>query len=99
MQYSFQLENIRCDGCTNTITKNLKKIDGVKDVHVNVDEKKVIVTTEHLAIHANICQTLGEKLAKLGYPETGTMSSNPLMTKVISVVSCILGKVSKKFEY
>lgn len=95
MQYSFEVENIRCGGCTNTITKKLREIDGVKDVHVNVDEKQVIVATES-AIDANIRQTLGEKLAKLGYPEIGKIGSNRLMTKATSVVSCAIGKVSNK---
>jgi copper chaperone len=95
MQYSFEVENIRCGGCTNTITKKLREIGGVKGVHVNVEQKQVIVSIE-AAIDANIRQTLSEKLAKLGYPEVGTIGSDSLMTKATSVVSCAIGKVSNK---
>ena len=95
MQYNFEVENIRCGGCANTITKKLREINGVNDVYVNVDEKQVIVTTDS-ANDTNIRQTLGERLAKLGYPEIGTIGSNRLMTKATSVVSCAIGKVSNK---
>lgn len=95
MHYSFEVENIRCGGCANTITMKLTEIDGVKEVHVDVDEKKVIVSTNS-ASDANIRQTLSEKLAKLGYPEIGTIGSNGLMTKAASVMSCAIGKVSNK---
>ena len=95
MQYNFEVENIRCGGCANTITRKLREIKGVIDVRVSVDEKQVIVTTDP-ANDANIRQTLGKRLAKLGYPEIGTIGSNRLMTKATSVVSCAIGKVSNK---
>ena len=95
MKYSFQVENIRCTGCANTITKKLREIDGVNDVYVKVDDKQVIVTTE-LATDTNIRRTLGEKLTNLGYPEIGTIGINRLMAKATSVVSCAIGKVSNK---
>ena len=97
MQYSFEVENIRCGGCTNTITKKLREIDGVKDVHVNIEQKQVqVIVNTKAAIDSNIRQTLGEKLAKLGYPEKGTIGSDSLITKATSVVSCAIGKVSNK---
>ena len=95
MHYSFEVENIRCGGCANTITMKLAEMDGVKEVHVDVDEKKVTVSTNPSS-DPNIRQTLSEKLAKLGYPERGTIGSNGLMTKAASVVSCAIGKVSNK---
>lgn len=95
MQYKFQVENIKCDGCTNTIIKKLREIDGVKDALVDIGDKQVTVITES-ANDANIRQTLGENLARLGYPEIGTVGSNSLMTKANSYVSCVLGKVSNK---
>ncbi|NNC67099.1 MAG: heavy-metal-associated domain-containing protein [Gammaproteobacteria bacterium] len=95
MKYSFQVENIRCGGCTNSITKKLIKLDGVKEVHVIVNNKQVTVTTDS-TIHTNMRKTLSEKLAKLGYPELGSEGTNRLMTKATSVVSCALGKVSNK---
>ena len=95
MQYNFEVENIRCGGCANTITKKLKEINGVNDVQVDVNDKKIIVTIDP-AINTNMRQTLGKRLEKLGYPETGTIGSNRLLTKAASVVSCAIGKVSSK---
>ena len=95
MEYTFQVENVRCGGCENTITKKLKEINGIKDVQVNVDDKQVIVTT-HPTIDAKIRQVIGEKLIRLGYPEVGTEQSNNLKAKATSVVSCVIGKVSDK---
>lgn len=95
MKYIFQVENIRCGGCENTITKKLKEISGIKDVQVNIDDKQVIVTT-HPNIDTKIRQAIGEKLIRLGYPEVGTAQSNNLKTKATSVVSCVIGKVSDK---
>lgn len=95
MNYDFKVENIRCGGCANTITKKLKQTNGVTDVHVNVEEKQVIVTT-NTGNNTNIRQALGELLAKLGYPELGTIGSDRLITKAVSVVSCAIGKVSNK---
>ena len=95
MQYNFEVENIRCGGCANTITKKLKRINGVDDVQVKVDEKQVIVKADPV-IDANIRQILGKKLEKLGYPEVGTMGSKRLLSKATSVISCAIGKVSNK---
>jgi len=95
MEYNFQVENIRCGGCANTITKKLREINGVKDVHVNVEDKQVIVTSES-STYDNIHHILSEKLVKLGYPEVGTIGSNNLKAKATSVVSCAIGKVSNK---
>jgi copper chaperone len=95
MEYNFQVENIRCGGCANTITKKLREINGVNDVYVNVEDKQVIVTTES-ATDDEVHQILSEKLFKLGYPEVGTIGSNNLKAKATSVVSCAIGKVSSK---
>ena len=95
MKHNFQVENIRCGGCANTITKKLREINGVMDVHVNVEDKRVIVTTESETDN-KVHQILGEKLVKLGYPEVGTIGSNNLKAKATSVVSCAIGKVSNK---
>lgn len=94
MKYIFEVENIRCGGCSNTITKKLSEIQGVEEVNVNVEEKQVFVKTQ--TTNVNLQRTLSEKLKNLGYPEAGTLGSNNLRTKATSVVSCAIGKVSSK---
>jgi copper chaperone len=95
MKYNFQVENIKCGGCTNTITSKLKEIDGVQDVFVNIDNQQVIVISEPV-VKVSIRSNLGKELARLGYPEVGTASSNSMITKATSFVSCALGKASRK---
>ena len=95
MQYQFQIENIKCGGCSNTIIAKLQEVDGVKDVLVDIDDNLVTVITES-SNDANIRQILCKKLTRLGYPETGTIGSNRFMTKATSYVSCALGKISGK---
>ncbi|MFK7814997.1 MAG: heavy-metal-associated domain-containing protein [Gammaproteobacteria bacterium] len=96
MQYSFQVENIRCGGCSNTITTKLLEIDGVIEVHVHVDDKQVVVTTESAIQDDKIKQALSVKLEKLGYPETGSIGADRFKNKAVSVVSCAIGKISSK---
>ncbi|MGH1538237.1 MAG: heavy-metal-associated domain-containing protein [Gammaproteobacteria bacterium] len=95
MEYKLKVDNIKCSGCTNTIITKLREIDGVKDVHVNIVDKEVNVTTDS-EIHADTRQLITKKLTKLGYPEIGTADSDRLTVKAASYVSCALGKVSGK---
>ena len=95
MKHTFQVENIRCGGCENTIQKKLKEISGVEDIEVNIEEKIVVVITNAKA-EDNIRELISEKLTGLGYPEAGQEGSNTLKAKATSVVSCAIGKVSNK---
>ncbi len=95
MEHKFQVENIRCGGCVNTITKKLRKIYGVEGVDVSVEDKQVIVNTKTTA-DDEIRDAISEKLTKLGYPETGSAGANNFKAKATSVVSCAIGKVSNK---
>lgn len=95
MKYIFQVENIKCGGCTNTIATKLREIDGVKDVTVNLGAQEVTVSAES-EIQADMRSKLAKKLARLGYPEAVSASSNSMITKATSFVSCALGKVSGK---
>lgn len=95
MKHTFEVENIRCGGCENTIRRKLKEINGVDDIEVNIEEQIVAVTTNADA-EDNIRELISEKLTSLGYPEAGQEGSNTLKTKATSVVSCAIGKVSNK---
>ena len=95
MKHNFQVENIRCGGCENTIQKKLKEITGVEKIQVNVEENLVTVTTNSTN-DSDIRHLISEKLTTLGYPEAGSKSSNSLKTKATSVVSCAIGKVTNK---
>lgn len=95
MKYSFQVENIRCGGCSNTISNKLKEVEHVQDVMVNIEEQLVTVTTIS-DNEEDIRSRLAKQLARLGYPESGSDGSNRMITKAASFVSCAIGKVSGK---
>ncbi len=86
MQTTIYIQNLKCGGCANTITKGLNDIETVKNVHVNVEDSSVTFDYE-------MDEKLSEvktKLKSLGYPEDG--EANSLGSKAKSYVSCAIGK-------
>ncbi len=88
MKTTLYIQNLKCGGCANTITKNVSSIDAVTEVSVNVEENSVsfYYPTEEKLIEVK------EKLKVLGYPEDG--EANSLGSKAKSYVSCAIGKMS-----
>lgn len=89
METTIYVQNLKCGGCANTITKNISQIEGVEKVDVMVDESSVsfIYSNEEVLI------TVKNTLSRLGYPEDG--ESNSLGAKAKSYVSCAVGKMTK----
>jgi len=87
----FEVANIRCGGCANTITKALKEA-GFAEVHVDLSCEPRKVTTE-IPDEARLAQ-FKAILRKLGYPligeEEGALENATLKLK--SFVSCAVGK-------
>ncbi|HHL18821.1 MAG TPA: heavy-metal-associated domain-containing protein [Thiothrix sp.] len=84
------VENIRCGGCINTITKKLLAIDGVNTVDIQLDEQRVTLEVDDEGIK----KVATEVLVKLGYPEKGSVTGmEALKGKAKSVVSCAVGKI------
>ncbi len=86
MQTTIYIQNLKCGGCANTITKGLNDVETVKNVHVNVEDSSVTFDYE-------MEEKLSEvktKLKSLGYPEDG--EANSLGSKAKSYVSCAIGK-------
>lgn len=81
-----QIENLKCGGCASTITKGLLDVKGVENVTVDVEKSIVTVTTTSPNF-----DEIKQKLAKLGYPETGC--KNTVLHKAKSYVSCAIGKI------
>ncbi len=82
------VENIKCHGCANTIRKEVAKLDGVKDVVVDVENASVTVGFDEVVQNKG---NIVARLTKLGYPEQG---ENSIKSKVVSYVSCAVGRVS-----
>lgn len=88
MQTTIPIQNLKCGGCANTISKGISSIETIQNVAVNVEESSVTFdygTDEKL-------QEVKEKLKSLGYPEDG--EANSLMEKAKSYVSCAIGKMN-----
>jgi copper chaperone CopZ len=71
-----------------TITKNIGAIEGVSDVHIELEDAAISYeyTSEDTLL------IVQKKLAQLGYPVDG--DKNTLGSKAKSYVSCAIGKMS-----
>jgi copper chaperone CopZ len=93
MLLTLEVNNIRCEGCANTIRKALSK-EGFSDVIIDLscEPRKVTVDAKNEASLAQIKSIL----RKLGYPlcdeENSFGESAGLKAK--SFVSCAIGKFS-----
>jgi copper chaperone CopZ len=88
METTIHIQNLKCGGCANTITKGISSIEAIQNVSVNVDESTVTFsygTEDQL-------NEVKNKLKSLGYPEDG--EANTLGDKAKSYVSCAIGKMS-----
>ena len=86
MQHIIEVENIKCGGCVNSITKSLLEIPGITDVKIDAETQHVTVASGE-ETDRNV---IVEKLAGLGYPEAG---NNDLLHKAKSYVSCAIGRM------
>lgn len=85
MTHIIKVENIKCAGCMNSITKALMSLPGVSNVSITKE-------TETVFVEGNVQRNLlTAKLSELGYPEKG---SNTILHQAKSFVSCAVGKMS-----
>lgn len=88
MRTTLEIQNLKCEGCGNTILKNLSEIEGIDQIHLDVDASTV--TFEHQ--QASQTQDVRKVLSGLGYPAVG--DPNPLLKKAKSFVSCAVGRMN-----
>lgn len=82
-----QVENIKCNGCANSIKTGLLKLEGVKEVSVDIEKGTI-----HIEGDASINkEQVISKLHSMGYPEPGKGSG---LTTETSFVSCMIGRVT-----
>ncbi len=92
MPYTVKVDNIKCGGCANSIRKTLMALEGVEDVAVDIEEGCVQVSGDE---HSR--RQVVEKLAAMGYPETGSVEGLKAMgAKAKSFVSCAVGRLDKE---
>ena len=91
MKISINVENIRCGGCANTITKKLTAIEGINAVDVAIEDQIVTIDTDD----GSMRNATVKALMAMGYPEQGSVEGlDALKGKAKSVVSCAIGKMS-----
>ncbi|HNW67210.1 MAG TPA: heavy-metal-associated domain-containing protein [Aliarcobacter cryaerophilus] len=90
MKQTFEVHNVKCGGCANTLTKSLKDDFGSVEVDLSVNPRKIT-----LDIEDNKIEELKLKLRSLGYPLTNDELSDfeKATTTAKSFVSCAIGKI------
>lgn len=87
---TFQVENVKCGGCANTLKKALFEEFGEVEVNLEVMPREIT-----LKIEENQIESLKSKLKTLGYPfvteELNTIEK--ITTTAKSFVSCAIGKM------
>lgn len=90
MQQTFEILNVKCGGCANTLKKSLAEEFGEVEVDLEVEPRKIT-----LEIQESQIEKLKLKLRSLGYPlvtdELNAVQS--FTTNVKSFVSCAIGKI------
>lgn len=90
METQIHVENIRCGGCANSISKKLLENEQIHSVDVDIENQTVTVSSDN-----DVYQNAAATLLSLGYPEAGSVEGlDALKGKAKSVVSCAIGKMS-----
>lgn len=91
MKQTFEVENVKCGGCANTLITSLKEEFGEVSVNLDVSPRKIT-----LDIEDSKQESLKLKLRGLGYPLTSDELSGlqKATTTAKSFVSCAIGKMN-----
>ena len=91
MKQTFEVENVKCGGCANTLVSSLKEEFGEVLVDLDVHPRKITLDLED-----NKEESLKLKLRALGYPLSSDKLSGlqKATTTAKSFVSCAIGKVN-----
>ena len=89
MKALLEIQNLKCNGCANTIITKLSDLKGIQDVKVDNETNAVTFDYEN---QGNLTETI-DLLSKLGYPEVG--DKNAITTKAKSFVSCAIGRMNR----
>lgn len=89
MKQTFEVHNVKCGGCANTLIKSLKDEFGEVEVNLEVQPRQITLDVED-----NKLEDLKLKLRGLGYPLTNDELSgfDKAAATAKSFVSCAIGK-------
>jgi len=91
MKQTFEVINVKCGGCANTLTTKLVEEFGEVEVNLEVEPRQITLEIEESAVPA-----LRTKLKKLGYPmsDEDLTTIEGFSTTAKSFVSCAVGKMN-----
>ena len=94
MKQTFEVLNVKCGGCANTLKKSLKDEFGEVEVDLDVMPRKITLEIEDKD-KENLKENLKIKLRSLGYPLSDDELSGfqKATTTAKSFVSCAIGKM------
>jgi copper chaperone CopZ len=91
MKQTYEVINVKCGGCANTLKTSLAEEFGDVEVNLEVEPRQITLDIEDSSV-----PTLRVKLKKLGYPmsdeDLSTMEG--FSTTAKSFVSCAVGKIN-----
>lgn len=90
MKQTFEVINVKCGGCANTLKNALKKDFGEVEVNLDIEPRQITLDIEESALPA-----LRKKLKSLGYPmiDEDLSTIEGFSTTAKSFVSCAVGKM------
>jgi copper chaperone CopZ len=91
MKQTFEVLNVKCGGCANTLTTKLAKEFGEVTVNLEIEPRQITLDVEDANIPA-----LREALKGLGYPmsDEDLSTLEGFTTTAKSFVSCAVGKMN-----
>lgn len=91
MKQTFEVLNVKCGGCANTLTTKLAEDFGVVTVNLEVEPRQITLEIEESNIPA-----LRTALKGLGYPmsDEDLSTVEGFTTTAKSFVSCAVGKMN-----
>ena len=92
MKQNFEVLNVKCGGCANTLKKSLENEYGLIEVDLEVEPRVITLDVEEENI-----PKLRQKLKGLGYPmsDEDLTKFDAFSTNAKSYVSCAIGKINK----
>ena len=84
------VQNIKCNGCSNSIINALGKITDISNIEVDVENESVSFDFDTEKAKDQVI----DKLSKMGYPLVE--APNSLGSQAKSYVSCMIGRMQKE---
>lgn len=91
MKQTFEVLNVKCGGCANTLKTKLHDAFGEVEVNLDIEPRQITLDIEEDQLPA-----LRKKLISLGYPmsDEDLSKMEGFSTTAKSFVSCAIGKMN-----